>query len=274
MATATISILGCGWLGLPLAISLAKKGYHIKGSTTTESKLSLLKDAGIDPFLLRLSPSLESKNCAEFLNAEILIVNIPPGTKTKSPTFHIEQIDNLIPHIAASPIKKIIYISSTSVYPNLNRAVKEEDCTSFANAGNVTLAVAENRLQLLPNKEVTIIRMGGLTGYNRLLIRHFAGKKDLAFGEEPVNLIHRDDAIGVIEQIISQKKWGFTFNACSPMHPLKKDFYTYLAEQHGFEKPTFITSDNQPFKLINTDKLMQELAYTFLFPDPMKYSYE
>ena len=34
-----ISILGCGWLGLPLAKSLLAKGYKIKGSTTSESKL-------------------------------------------------------------------------------------------------------------------------------------------------------------------------------------------------------------------------------------------
>ncbi|WP_321539617.1 NAD(P)-binding domain-containing protein [Flavobacterium piscinae] len=45
-----ISILGCGWLGMPLAKHLLQKGYSIKGSTTTETKLELLQNEGITPF--------------------------------------------------------------------------------------------------------------------------------------------------------------------------------------------------------------------------------
>ena len=42
-----ISILGCGWLGFPLAKSLVEKGFSVKGSTTSENKLSILSTAGI-----------------------------------------------------------------------------------------------------------------------------------------------------------------------------------------------------------------------------------
>src|SRR5574343_621841 len=44
-----IAILGCGWLGLPLAKSLLSKGYEVKGSTTSESKLVILKNAVSSP---------------------------------------------------------------------------------------------------------------------------------------------------------------------------------------------------------------------------------
>ena len=33
-----VAILGCGWLGLPLAIKLLKSGYHVNGSTTSEKR--------------------------------------------------------------------------------------------------------------------------------------------------------------------------------------------------------------------------------------------
>ena len=39
-----VSVLGCGWLGKPLAISLLDEGYSVKGSTTSEDKLELLED--------------------------------------------------------------------------------------------------------------------------------------------------------------------------------------------------------------------------------------
>ena len=47
-----ISILGCGWLGYPLARSLILKKALVKGSTTTQSKLSLYQSTGIEGYLL------------------------------------------------------------------------------------------------------------------------------------------------------------------------------------------------------------------------------
>lgn len=56
-----ISILGCGWLGLPLAKQLIKKGFSVKGSTTSEEKISILKTEGIISFLISLSDSKKSE---------------------------------------------------------------------------------------------------------------------------------------------------------------------------------------------------------------------
>jgi 3-hydroxyisobutyrate dehydrogenase-like beta-hydroxyacid dehydrogenase len=50
-----ISILGCGWLGLPLAKALLENGFAVKGSTTSQEKLSVLENSGIQPFLIALS---------------------------------------------------------------------------------------------------------------------------------------------------------------------------------------------------------------------------
>ena len=46
-----ISILGCGWLGLPLAVELISKGYKVNGSTTSMTKVRELEAA------------LNTKNC-------------------------------------------------------------------------------------------------------------------------------------------------------------------------------------------------------------------
>ena len=91
----SISILGCGWLGFPLAKCLVKSGWQVKGSTTELKKMKELKAAGIDPFMIKLgeNPSLCSADI--FLDSEYLIVNVPPskGMKTKE---DIEQLINLI----------------------------------------------------------------------------------------------------------------------------------------------------------------------------------
>ena len=69
-----ISILGCGWLGLPLAKALLEKGFSVKGSTTSVQKLPLLKNIGAAPFLITLHAGAISGDLVSFLeNAQILI---------------------------------------------------------------------------------------------------------------------------------------------------------------------------------------------------------
>ncbi|MBT8238285.1 MAG: NAD(P)-binding domain-containing protein, partial [Croceitalea sp.] len=46
--TNTIGIIGCGWLGKPLAKALLAENYKIKGSTTTKDKLKELEAEGIN----------------------------------------------------------------------------------------------------------------------------------------------------------------------------------------------------------------------------------
>ena len=78
MQKETITILGCGWLGLPLAQTLVKEGYSVKGSTTREEKLEVLQDAGVEPYLVRLEPEVTGDDVVAFLQSDILVVNIPP----------------------------------------------------------------------------------------------------------------------------------------------------------------------------------------------------
>ena len=45
-----VGIIGCGWLGLPLAKSLIKNNYIVYGSTTKKEKLGLLANENLNPF--------------------------------------------------------------------------------------------------------------------------------------------------------------------------------------------------------------------------------
>ena len=75
----TIAILGCGWLGLPLAKSLLNDGCQVHGSTTSEEKLTDLQTAGIHPFLLSLSENEIKGDVEGFLwDIDVLVINVPP----------------------------------------------------------------------------------------------------------------------------------------------------------------------------------------------------
>lgn len=269
-----ISILGCGWLGLPLAKKLIKKGNLVKGSTTSENKLSILKDAGINPFLVILSEvegilknGDSSKNITDFLaESEILIIDIPPKLRTVSSDSNkafVQKIEKLIPFIEKSSISKVIFVSSTSVYGDENEFITEETTLNPDTESGKQLVLAEAILQKNQNFETTILRFGGLIGENRHPVKFLAGKENLENPDAPINLIHQNDCIAIIEEIINQSKWNEVFNAAAPFHPTREDYYTQKAKEQNLILPKFSSEKSNIKKVILSEKIETILNYQF-----------
>ena len=269
----TISVLGCGWLGLPLAKKLVEMGHIVKGSTTTAQKLALLHKHKIDPFLIEVHRKIKGNNLQHFFKSGILIVNIPPGRKRKDVArSHPQQIAAIIERGLLHGMKKVLFISSTSVYGNVNRLVTESDEPRPESASGEALVKAEEMLLAQEDFETTIVRFGGLVGEDRKAGRFLAGKKDVKNGDAPVNMIHQADCVAILSQIIAQDCWGTIFNACADEHPTRKAFYTAQAKKQGFEAPVFSKKEALVgYKEVSNYKLKQTLSYEFINPDPMKF---
>lgn len=270
---ADISVMGCGWLGLPLAESLVRSGRRVNGSTTSEQKLDVLHQSGINPFLINLSdPLVDLQALDDFLQAEVLVLNIPPKLRADGGESYLQQMAVLHKALLASPVSRVLFVSSTSVYPELNRVVSEED-TSFTDEldpDNVLLK-AERMFQHSENWVCTVVRFSGLAGGDRQPGRFLAGKRDLPNGDAPVNMIHLDDCLSILERIIAQEKWGQVYNACADGHPSRREFYEAATKALGLEAPTFRDMEETHFKLISNQKLKDDLAYVFSYPDPMAF---
>lgn len=264
-----ISIIGCGWLGLPLAEYLQKKGFTIKGSTTTSSKMEKLTAKGIKAYLLQLQSDgtilpEQIKNLEELLDTDILVFNIPPGRKNPNveATFSAK-IKTLMEAIEVSPLQKIIFISATSVYPLQNKTVVETDAKNPSKSSGKALLQAEQLLQNSPDLQVTTLRLAGLYSPNRPPGRFLAGKQNLANGEGRVNLVHQQDCIEVIHQVIQQQKWGKTYNVCADEHPTRQVFYTQATQKIGLKPPTFASNSLAEYCIVSNEKIKKELGITF-----------
>ena len=270
---ADISIMGCGWLGLPLAERFVQLGYRVNGSTTSETKLGLLREKQIIPFLLNLQEAeVGNERLQDFLNTEILILNIPPKLRADGGESYLRQLRLLLKAMCLSPVSRVLFVSSTSVYLDLNRVITEEDIvfTEEQDPDN-TLLQAEKLFQDREDWMCTVVRFAGLVGGSRQPGRFMAGKKDLLDGDAPVNLIHLDDCINILQQIVQQEKWNKVYNACADEHPIRKDFYQAATLAIGAEPPTFLDMERTKFKLINSQHLKDDLAYVFEHPDPMAF---
>lgn len=269
-----ISVLGCGWLGLPLAERLRDEGHDIKGSTTSKNKLQVLKGKRIAPFLLKLTPELQCNDCDNFWDADILVLNIPPGrTSDNVEEFHLKQIQAVINQLNNSSIKFVVFISSTSVYPENGGIVSEEDTIKgeASRASGNALLEAEKMLRKESEFETTIIRFGGLYGHDRHPVKYLAGRKDISNGNAPVNLIHQKDCINIIQKVIKDNITDQTFNGVSDGHPPKKMYYPAVAEAMGLEPPTFEEDESKKYKIVSNRKLKMMLNYKFSHPNPMDF---
>ncbi len=268
-----ISILGCGWLGLPLAEHLIRNDFTVKGSTTREEKLPLLREKGIEAYRIILDPDIGGDNISRFLDSDILILNIPPGRHGSVFENHIRQINSVLMALNKLSVKRILFISSTSVYGNNNKEVSESDETNPETESGKALKAAEQLLLDQSAYNPVVIRFAGLAGGDRNPGRFFAGKKQIPNGAAPVNFIHRDDCIGLIHEIIRRDVRGGIFNACADRHPSRSDFYRKTAEDLGLEAPEFVDDESRSFKIINSDKIKKRLEYRFKYPDPMEFTY-
>ena len=266
-----ISILGCGWLGLPLAEELIKNDYEVTGSTTSESKLKVLKNVGISPFLIKLEENEITGNLESFLaNTAVLIVDIPPKLRGNNKENFVQKIKNLIPFVENSKVKKVLFVSSTSVYGD-TFPIEERDEESALNPdteGGKQLVEVEKLLQSNENFQTTILRFGGLIGPERNPAKFLAGQENVANPNAPINFIHQEDCIGIICAMLRQVendnwKWNDTFNAVTPNHPNRENYYTEKALEMNLKVPTFVKDSNSIGKKISSKKLQGMLHYSF-----------
>lgn len=262
-----ISILGCGWLGLPLAKALVQNRFNVKGSTTSIAKISILQSLGIEPFIIQLEEEKISESVADFLaNSQILIVNIPPKLRGGSTENFVSKIATLVPFIEKSTIEKVLFVSSTSVYGENNELVTEETPLNPDSEGGRQLAIVEKLLQKNTYFETTILRFGGLIGDDRNPVRFLSGRENIENPDAPINLIHQDDCIGIIEKIIALNSWKETYNAVAPFHPTRKEYYTQKAADLNLALPKFAALNTFVGKTILNNKLIEVLDYSFIKP--------
>lgn len=138
------------------------------------------------------------------------------------------------------------------------------------NADSVLLHI-ETLFRANPNFRTTILRLSGLVGYSRHPGNFFANGKLVQHADAPVNLIHQDDCIGIIDAIIEQDEWDQVFNGCADTHPTKRIFYSHARALLALPAPSFSAADTNEleFKIVSNTKVKQQLNYQFIYPDVM-----
>ena len=260
--TKRIGIIGCGWLGLPLAEHLLGLGYSVSGTTQSLEKCELLAQKGIEAHQLQQADFKEPQPW--LITCDYIVLNVPPSQ------FREEYAAHLVALLQNCPSDtKVIFTSSTSVYADNNTEVDENTPIEGGGRNGVWVVEAEKALCELLGERLTIVRLAGLVGQQRHPVKFMSGKT-YPGADAPINLVHLDDCIKIITTLLESNKWGEIYNACTPDHPTKKMYYTFAAEQFDVPPPIF-TNESVAFKTVSSQKLIEELNYTFMYSSPFVF---
>lgn len=266
-----VAIVGLGWVGMPLALSLLGRGYRVVGSKTTPDGVEAARMSGIECYPLVMTPELECEqdDLEQLLDADALVITLPASRRPEEGERYLHAVQLLVDSALAHNVPRIIFLSSTSVYGDAVGTVNERSELQPTTSAGRTLAELETWLHDLPNTSVDILRLAGLVGAGRNPGRFLAGKTGVIGASSGVNLVHQDDVIAAIQMLLKLPQGGHVYNLCAPIHPTKAEFYPPLARSLGLEPPQFAPEEKpSQGKLVDGSLISKEQGFEYQYSNP------
>lgn len=260
-----IGVLGCGWLGLPLATHLKNKKNQVSGTTTRQEKLSLIEKEGVKAFQIQISSKEIKGDIEVFLsNLDALIIDFPPRIRSRSVDLFLNEINQLLRELSKyNKLQKIVYISSTSVFRDTSHFKVYDEAYLFSEfeKKDNPLLKAENMLLENLGKRLKVLRCGGLIGHDRHPVKYLSGRKDIANPDAPVNMTYQKDVISICQELINNfdKLENYIFHAVHPEKISRKEFYQKAAQDFSLDTPKFDHQSKQVGKRILSTHTLDQL---------------
>ena len=247
-----LSLIGCGWLGKALALDLQSSGHNIMATTAHDKSTEFAQD---DVPYIQFDAALDQAP-EHIKHSDVLIYMVPP--------LGVSHVKHFFDQI--SPDKKIIFISSISVYGKNLGNLDEEAEHHVCSTGSPLLLETENYIK---NRfsHASILRLGGLYGYKRHPSFFLAGKTELTGGHAFLHLVHRDDCIRAIKAVLMTNSWSETFNIVSDVKHRKNEYYSMMATKLNLAPPQYLHYEKSLKEtIISNAKSKMKLNMTYLDP--------
>ncbi len=182
---------------------------------------------------------------------------------------YIDAYRNIVNSVDQDRLKKIIMVSSTSVFSQSEgQWVREEDASPSSFSGKVLLE--SEKMIAGFGKDFCILRLSGIYGPGRASILKSVQEKKASYeqGESAfTNRIHIDDIIGFSAYALSEGLSG-TYNVSDSTPSRKNELLSHLAKLYGVELET---SEAKPsLRRTNkkvSNKKMLETGYKLKYPN-------
>ena len=234
----SVSIVGLGWLGLPLARHLKNLGWEVKGSKRTHEGVEQMRLIRLESYYLELTPEINADpdDLTDLLSVDALVINIPPSQYFFDLENYVVGVKNLVNEALLYGVTHLIFISSTSVFAEVSGKFDENCQPQPSSDVGKALVEIENWLFQLQDIDVDVIRL--------------------------------DDCARAIQLLLETPSYQRLYHLCAPEHPSRAEYYTRMAEKLGLNSPHFLCDEDDPKREIVADKICRELEFVYQYPDP------
>ncbi|MEZ8253367.1 NAD(P)H-binding protein [Vibrio splendidus] len=283
---ASIFIVGAGWVGVPLSKHLEKHGNQVVVTKTTRAGADAIGNKRIPCEVFSFDSSEPEHTIGQLYslllekNAEIVIGSFPPGFRKGASVEYADYWQQLTNACQKANVKKLIMVSSTTVYPTKPGVLYEQDASltlstseneqASAFSDNARVMLKAEQLVMDSGIDYTILRFSGLIGPSRHPSR-FASKLKQVSTQAPANMLHLDDAIGAVNFAINQLH-NEVVNVTTPNTVSKAEFYAAALKSANSSEPLPLVVDT-PDKLISSKKIL-DLGYSFKFDSTLDALYD
>ena len=273
-------IVGCGYVGLPLGAELVRQGGTVFGLRRHPGATAEMQAAGIHPLCVDIT---RPETLAALPRGFDWVVNCTAsggGGAAEYRQIYHEGNRHLLDWLASAPPLKYVYTSSTSVYGQNDGSVVTEHSPVTPEAETAQVLVETENLLLAAARQgfpAVILRVAGIYGPARghWFKAFLRGEARLeGTGTRHLNMIHRDDLIGVIIAALRGAPAGEIFNAADHEPVTQREFFQWLAAALNLPLPPPIPADAEGWrrrgitdKRVSNAKLLATLKYQFRHPD-------
>lgn len=268
-----IAIIGCGYVGYAIAQYWQQNlSFVVTATTTTQSRIPELESvaqkvvvvSGNDPEALQ----------SVLQNQDVVLLSVGAKSANVYEEAYLHTARNLVSVLRQIPsVRQLIYTGSYAVYGDRNGAwVSEETPVAPANSNKEILSQTEDVLLSAEseNLRVCILRLGGIYGSNRELVKIFgrvAGTTRPGNGEDVTNWIHLDDIVGAIEFARQHNLQGI-YNLVDDAHLPSRELLDTLFAKHNLPKVIWDSSvkSDRPYNAKVSNQKIKDTGYQLIHP--------
>jgi len=278
-----ILVVGCGYVGFPLAVELVRLGHQVWGLRRSSNSDDELQQAGISPLHADLT---RPETLVSLPNSYDWVVNCVAsggGGVAEYRELYLQGMKNLVRWLAGSggKLSRIVYTSSTGVYGQHDGSTVDESSPTEPQSETAQVLVETEQALLAAGRDQSfsaiILRAAGIYGPERgyLLKQFLRGEARIeGDGSRALNMIHRDDLIAAIIAAVERGRPGAVYNACDDEPVSQLGFFTWLAGELNRPLPPMVPSDaalprkrGLTNKRISNRKLRSQLGVKLRFPN-------
>jgi len=267
-------VVGCGYVGYRLAVSLAGLGHEVFGVRRSAFE----GEGGVQALVCDITKAEDVKKLPLPFDWVVNTVSSTKGGAEDYRRVYGEGTKHLLEALAEARPKKYVHVGSTSVYAQNDGSVVKETSPAepLAETSRILAGVERELLDAVKRNKfpAVLLRVAGIYGPERGHLFHQYLRDEAVMdgqGERLINMVHRDDVVGAIIAALKSGRPGEIYNVVDDEPVAQIHFYRWLSETLGKNMPPFGAAPGErkrgvTSKRISNRKLKMELGYQFRYP--------